>query len=553
MADQGQDGAETRRTANCNRYDAILADITSNYTSEVATGELLMARKVALAVTLMRLDDKIYQELKKRKFDNMSMDSLYLYGITTSKFDQPYIDLNGATGKLRSPHDQSSLAWSDINLIYFPKKEQYMASSKWELLHILMEKYKLLPRVKYDLVFNRDIDPLENDKNLTGSYVHEVFVRLMELMRNPLSATFCRTNLDNQKVRARNDIDFIALDLIFSRKIDKMEGLTISPLIASYGRRKESVTVSHNGKEIKKDYYVGYTLARQLSYQQGMAEKLKMEKHYLFAAVYAILEEIVKSIPENQIESYKMNKSFVEHPSVNLHGKLRFGPKSKREEDHGKRIVYTPFTFYKSKGFDLYPGSLKTNLCTSSGHVMNTIMKCNNRTLEDSVPCIKSIESVIKEAYNISDDMKKRWFSACDIPHMLASRNALCEMEEEMSKQYAPPPKRESTVEIANLSAEAQEEIEEKAAKQKSLDHEKYFNLPRFLSKCENAKGKLEAITFHSHFNDDERTDREVKAIQELFSKSKTAAKAGKSKNKDEDKWEMPERYSPPSRGRGKR
>jgi hypothetical protein len=390
--------------------DEISSSVTSTYQVEVADGKLMTDAVSALAETLLRVPkEKRDQAISKDKHN--TPESLYLWAIANATIVFPYLTLKSATEHMKHSV-YAPRSWGYVNDKFrLPKPESTADSNAWQLLREIILA-KLGPSsVDLDADVNETVPDLSSDVCAKEPLIETVLIRLMELARNPLSATIRRTELEKAETNIKNAVDFIILEAIYQRE-EIYKNLTLSGPAVSSGRRARRVESKGAGNKVTyTTVYVGLKLAEMLcKYLPKVTAKSPEGEPF----VQTIVSFLHKLIPD-ELGDYRIPKSFFETPSNQLRALIREGPKIKTKKGE-RHNLYVPFSFVKSSECASYPEVARKRIIQVGTDVLLTLDEVNKMPLDRCNQLVPILKDYLLYTYAISDKSRKMWRQNLMVP-----------------------------------------------------------------------------------------------------------------------------------------
>jgi hypothetical protein len=390
--------------------DEISSKVTTTYQVDVADGKLKSDAVSALAETLYRVPKEI-RDSAIDKQRNSTPERLYLWAISNATIVFPYLTLESAVKNMKNSL-YAPRSWGMIgDKFRLPKSESTADSPAWQLLREMFLA-KLGPEnVSIDADVNESVPDLSADICAKEPSIETIIIRLMELVRNPLSATIRKSELDKSENLVKNAVDFVLLEHIYQRE-QSYKNLTLSgPAVAS-GRRARRVESTGAGNKVTyTTVYVGYKLADLLcKYLPKVNAKSPESEPF----VQIILGFIRKLIPED-LKDFKLPKSLFETPSNQLRALIREGPKIKTKKGD-RHNLYVPLSFVKSSECNSYPEVARKQLTDIGSRVLNTLDNVNKLPIDRANSVIPILKDYLSFSYAISDKCRKEWRSNLRVP-----------------------------------------------------------------------------------------------------------------------------------------
>jgi hypothetical protein len=404
------------------KIDDLSSRITSVYQIEVADGSLNADAVGALAETLLRVPPEYQVDLAIDKRVHKTPEKLYLWGIANSNIVLPYLSLKTAVENMKHSL-YAPRSWGVIGNKYrLPKAESTADSNIWDLIReVFLNKFGK-DRVENDGDVNESVPDLSADVVAKQPIIESIITRLMELVRNPLSATLRSGEQHKTDTVARNAVDFVFLEHIFQRD-EGYKNLTLSALAISSGRRTKKVeTVGEGNRLTITNVFLGYKLAEILCRYLPKSSAKSPEGEPF---VQAILSFIRACVPED-LHKYKLPKHFFETPSNQLRARVREGPKIKTKKGE-KHNLYVPFSFVKAAECVSFPEITKRRIIDTGTKVLKNLDEVNKYSVTRANDVMPFMTDYLSFAYALSDKCRKEWRRAARVPDAQEINNLLDE------------------------------------------------------------------------------------------------------------------------------
>jgi hypothetical protein len=309
----------------------------------------------------------------------------------------------------------------------------------WLIVNALLEK-EFPTQVEY-LADIPDDFPMLPSGDLAKNIVHDtVFRRILELSKNPLSATARNgTNLKASDV-AKNAVDFVALEHIYTKSGD-YENLRIGLTPIMHGRRVVNVEKKEpKGRISFQPVYTGYKLAEILAELAPHNAKTHESAPLAVMLINLIRKMVDDALEVDDVRShYEIPNAFFETPSNQLRKELRKGPQIRTKNKGMKENLYAPFSFVKSSECALMPVTTRkaaTDLSMSVIHTLDKINKLEPSMASEELPLYRRF---LHLAYVLSDTVREKWRKAYSLPDFRSIAEILEEVssaDEETGKVY---------------------------------------------------------------------------------------------------------------------
>eukprot|EP00126_Sphaerothecum_destruens_P012091 Sdes_comp20979_c0_seq2m19269 len=241
--------------------------ISRAFSECIEDGKLCSAEVQTLARLLLRCDKiDVMSHLNKNVF--ATPDELYSWGIVNANIAFPCISLKEASERLNKTSGISSRwGFTSDGKIHMPLRESVSHSHIWNILIALVEK--LYPnRVVRDYVCDMKCPLWDPSDTTDNTEIEIILTRIIELDKNPWSATIRTGGSDQRETMIRNSVDFVILDHIYQKSKDYMN-LSISSIALLHGRKKKKLEQVAKAKGFKNKstfttIYSGYSLSSYL-------------------------------------------------------------------------------------------------------------------------------------------------------------------------------------------------------------------------------------------------------------------------------------------------
>jgi hypothetical protein len=390
-----------------NLVEKIISSVTSTYGLEISDAKLSDAAISALGETVARVPEHLREENPVTKNRFRTPEALYLWAVANADMVFPYLSLKQAEEHLKiSLYAPQPWGYKDDHF-HLPKVESLFPDSRtWILLSEILRSRFGSDKVTHDSDAVDSVPSLSNDIVEKQPALNTIIIRILELMKNPLSVTIRKEGLEKAEVAIRNAVDFVLIDEIYQRS-EIYENLTLSGIAVTSGRRARKVEVKGAANRIGYNYiYQGYKLSELLSlYIDNKSSKEKSPEHEPFVAmILALLRNLVPS----DLEGFELPKHIFEAPSNQLRSMVREGPQIKTKKGL-RHNLYVPFSFVRAAECASYPEVIRKELIDIGGGVVKHLDSINKTTLTEaniSVPFYKEYLSLV---YILSDECRKEW------------------------------------------------------------------------------------------------------------------------------------------------
>jgi hypothetical protein len=386
------------------KCEEVESFIRSTYSVLIADQKLEEKEIQALVFVLVRVNCEVDEIPKTR-----TPSRLYDWGTVRSSITMPYLSLKHAADNVKIDKNfglQTSWGFVD-NKFKLPSKESLDDDETfWGKLA------DLLRVMQVEFSFNASVDETVPDLSQTklakNNYFGYVFIRLVELMKSPGSATI-RSGTLNALDQAKNDVDYVILSLLYEKEKKKYSKLPLSPDLVRLQRTiRQTRDVVEKKNKIRQEVvntYQGFALSEKLSFYLDSRIAKTPEGEPFFRFVF----EILNMISQRVTSGYVMPKSYFASPNIIVRKSLRRGPDIKLKNETRKGNTYVPFSFAKSSECDLMPETIRKSLTGLGSAVSRTIDSINNKTLIEQNDLIDDTLSFVKLCYAVSDELRKQW------------------------------------------------------------------------------------------------------------------------------------------------
>jgi hypothetical protein len=342
-----------------------------------------------------------------RSKDFQSMNQAYAWAVAKSTIAFPFLTLEKAKENVKSNLEPIP-SWGVVKnkVMYLPAPNE--DRTVWAILVYLYESLKPDDvHVEYLTKEDDTVPDLSNDIIVrNGGVLNVVFRRLLELAKNPYSATIrTGTSLSNEDVY-RNAIDFVFLDKIYRLGSKNWSKLEISDKALEYGRRVERIENKQGKRTFFSNVFLGYRLSDYLNKTVNDNDNKVKESTPICRFIYELIDAILarKPIPRD----YDLPKTFFRSPNSSIRTGIRKGPAIKTK--NGTKVnLYAPFTFVKSTECEGMPDHIKKTATDLSSKVVNQIDQINKLSCKEANDNIDSYKDYLYLSYVLSDFARKSW------------------------------------------------------------------------------------------------------------------------------------------------
>jgi len=419
------------------KVEKIQTHLSSVYQPMIADGKLTNKALGVLSETLSRVSilDEDLTRVNIKSFP--TPEECYLWGVANASIVFPYMTLKSATENMKDS-SYSLRDWGIKDGVYHLPRVESVDSPMWVLLTQIIAAKHGENCVRLDALPGETVPDLHADTCAKEPLLDTVVIRILELVRNPLSATIRRTELEKAETNIRNAVDFVILEKIYKDNED-YNNLTLSGPAISAGRRSRRVESKGTGNKVTyTTVYLGYKLAEMLC---KYIPKLSAKSPEGETFVQTILGFIRSLVPED-VGNYTIPQSFFETPSNQLRAMVREGPriKTKKGEKHN---LYVPLSFVKSSECASYPEVIRKEIIDTGSQVLKNLDSVNKLPVKNANKVIPGLKEYLTLSYTISDQSRKEWRQRARTPSLQALKSALIdnfpdleESDEDSLSQY---------------------------------------------------------------------------------------------------------------------
>jgi hypothetical protein len=399
----------------------ISSAVTTAFQPEVADGKLSSKAISVLAETIMRVPSVKAEGLRIDRKRTPTPESLYTWAVANATIVFPYVSLEQAVKNMKDTL-YTPRTWGYMDGVYHLPKMESTDSPAWGLLReIILAKHKD-NYVKFDADMAESVPELSATMCAKDPRLDTIIIRILELVRNPLSATIRRTELEKAEVVTRNAVDFVLLEKIYQED-EKYKNFTLSGSATSAGRRTRRVESKGEGNKITyTNVFLGYKLAEILGSYIPKKSAKSLESETFVQLFITFLRSLVPAKEDR--EDFELPKPFFETPSTQLRALIREGPriKTKKGERHN---LYVPLSFVKSSECTSYPEVARKEIVDLGSNILRTLDEVNKLPLERANKFIPLLKDYLSFSYTLSDKCRKEWRSKAYIPVIGALRKLL--------------------------------------------------------------------------------------------------------------------------------
>jgi hypothetical protein len=380
-------------------------------------GKLTGKELNALAETLSYVGG---EESVTLKIENSnSTNALYAWAIANSTITFPYLSLKEASEKvstnLAEVPEWGYCGATDIRLV---ANESLEDSAAWLAINALCERH-FAGHVQYMSDVPATFPSWDNADTAKNNFLETITHRILELSRNPLSATCRNGESITSRDMARNVVDFVVLEHIYN-KAKRWDHLRIGDIPIRHGRRFVSVEVKADskgkGKTTFREVPMGYKLAGSLQSLCGTHGAKVPENEPFARLILELLWKITDEAIEGRLSTVELPLAFFERPSVQLRKELRKGPQIKTAKGVVKENLYAPFSFVKSSECGPMPIVTKKECTELSSKVIQTLDTINTLAPSAADHTLVHYREFLNLAYLISDTCREKWRKTYSIP-----------------------------------------------------------------------------------------------------------------------------------------
>jgi hypothetical protein len=422
------------------KIDEISSSVSTAFQPEIADGKLGPKAVSVLAETLLRVPSVKTDGVRINRSRTPTPESLYLWAVANATIVFPYVSLESAVKNMKDTL-YTPRSWGYIDGTYHLPKWESTDSPAWGLLReIILAKHKD-EFVKLDADMTESVPELSATACAKDPRLDTVIIRILELVRNPLSATIRRTDLEKSETIVRNAIDFVLLEKIFQED-KKYSNLTLSGSATSSGRRSRRVESKGEGNKITyTNVFLGYKLAEILGSYLPVKTAKSLESETFIHTIVSFLRSLVPE-PDSR-EEFELPKHFFETPSNQLRSLIREGPriKTKKGEKHN---LYVPLSFVKASECTSYPEVARKEIIDIGSSILRTLDEVNKLSISRANDFIPLLKDYLSFSYALSDKSRKEWRARAYIPDvrvlkkLLLGIPSLSELDEDLDYKISP-------------------------------------------------------------------------------------------------------------------
>jgi hypothetical protein len=422
------------------KIDEISSAVTAGYQPEVADGKLSPKAVSVLAETLLRVPSVKDDGLRVDRKRTPTPESLYLWAVANASIVFPYVSLESAVKNMKDTL-YTPRSWGYIDGVYHLPKWESSDSPAWGLLReVILAKHKD-EFVKFDADMTESVPELTATACAKDPRLDSVLIRILELVRNPLSATIRRTDLERSETNVRNAVDFVLLEKIYQED-EIYKNLTLSGSATSAGRRSRRVESKGEGNKITyTNVYLGYKLAEILGSYIPVKSAKSLESETFVHLLISFLRSLVPDAEDRK--TFELPKPFFETPSNQLRSLIREGPriKTKKGEKHN---LYVPLSFVKASECTSYPEVARKEIIDLGSSILRTLDEVNKLPIERANKFIPLLRDYLAFSYALSDKCRKEWRGRAYIPNvsvlkkLLLGVPSLSELDDDANYRVSP-------------------------------------------------------------------------------------------------------------------
>jgi hypothetical protein len=384
----------------------INAVLKGKYSLLLSDGKLPSESIDALAEILSRVEDPIRSRiLDDPKLIN-SPERMYAQAVANATIVFPYFSLEKASKSIKSFYP-SSQSWGYManGEIHLPKPESTITdSNSWYLIREILRSF-YGSKLSENETPDSTVPNLSNEEVVKQRAVEFTIMRILQLVRNPASATIRKGDVRDVETHVKNAVDFVVLDAIFQRRTE-LHNLSISGFAAAEGRRtqKQILTTGVKKTLTSGNILVGYKLSEYLSVYQTTTITKGLESEPFISLILQFLRDISLGVPDE----WQFPKNFFEAPSAILRSSVRQGPQIKTKK--GIRAnLYIPFSFVKSAECDPMLESTRRDMTDIGASVLQRLDDVNKLPTGEASKQMPFYREYLASAYIISDTCRIEW------------------------------------------------------------------------------------------------------------------------------------------------
>jgi len=387
------------------RHKDIEEWLRSTYSSVIASNGLNEKEIQALVYILARVSKFTTETFPH----NRTPSRLYDWAAVRSSVTLPYLSLRTAADNLKFDKGfdlKASWGFKD-GIVKFPAKESLDADdSMWGRLADLLTVMKI--KVDFDAVNDATVPDLGATKIAKNDYFGFVFIRLVELVKSPSSATIRTGSLTPLEI-VKNHVDYVLLNIIYQRDKTRYQNLVQSPELHKFQRivkiTREVLGTRGKASSVTSDSFRGYALAQKLSTYVTEEIGKSPEAEPFFRFIFEILNRIAEKVPK----TYLIPKTYFAPASLVVRRQLRKGPVIKQKNGTLRGNTYVPFSFVKSSECQEIPETIRKAMTGFGSAVSIQLDSINGLNLEEQNEIIPHATRYINLCYALSDDLRKAW------------------------------------------------------------------------------------------------------------------------------------------------
>jgi hypothetical protein len=391
--------------------EIYLSRFTRLFAEEVESGKL---NPVELK-TLVEICSRVPEDILLPAFENnewKSPSQAYAWLILHSNVVIPYVSLKEASEKLKSSFENAP-KWGYLKgRICLPKYESLMNSDTWTFIYEFVKNQYSSDAYEFTAEASDSVPKLEPEDIAQNSTIDVVLIRLLELMRNPTSATIRRgTNITPEDI-IRNMVDFILLEYVF-RESGRYSNLQLNSATIKSGRRPVKIsTAGKSGKMTTTIAFQGYALAEKLLAYIPKKTGKAPETSEFFRLVQGLLTDLIS---ESQLNDWEIPKHVLEVPSLQIRSNLRRGP-SVTTRKGVRTNLYIPLSYVKSSECSSMPEVTRKDLTHTGDNILLNIDRVNKLPIHRANEALPYFKEYLQLTYIVSDEIRNNWRKQAFIP-----------------------------------------------------------------------------------------------------------------------------------------
>jgi hypothetical protein len=401
---EGKSFKEAARTLE-EKMKSCESFVRTTYATEISNGSLSEKEVQALVYILGRVPLEVSEVPKSR-----TPSRLYDWAVVRATISFPYYSLKQAADNAKISKEFGYKApWGLIDDGFvLPSKEsidddETFWGKIYDLLTYMGEK------VTFSAQKGETVPDISSTALAKNNYFGRVFVRLVELLRAPNSATIRGGDRLTELDLAKNHVDYVLLSLILAENKEHYGNLQLSyeATLCQRAVVSQRPVLSKKGKTeiVSSTSRTGYVLADLLGPYIETKIGKSPEAEPFFRFILEIIKKIITRIPKD----YVLPKSLFAPVSVSVRKYLRHGPEIQAKGKTKPGRTYVPFSFAKSSICDDMPETVRKTMTTAGSNVSKYIDQVNNFDVFDQNVIYPRVVRYVQLCYTTSDELRKAW------------------------------------------------------------------------------------------------------------------------------------------------